>query len=497
MKYSLKRATLTAAASTLLAGGLTLLPAVNTRAADKYDTDLERRVETLERELNIMEGDKKGKNVEETEVPTFLKAGNKSVRELVITGEAVFRYEYSTAQTNTAATANTEGQTSRERFRLRLFADYKLSDNLYAGVAVQTALGADGAFSTFSEGFDNYSLYLWRVFVGWKPNDNITLVIGKMASDFYANTELVQDVDVSPTGLFQQFKLPISPTLTITLNTAEYIFYDNNENAERDTLNGTVTAANPTGQIAGPKGGNNNTDAYLLTGQVLATIKPSNNLSARIAGGFLTYADNGGTGSPTATTVGVTPTVTGANFAGGGNANGQAGNVLQSGAAFNSANGTRNLFLGTLNSDITFGTNNFKIKIYEDAVYNFRGGARDSEEYNLPGLDSTVDKIGFAAGFTIGSDVALKKTGDYLFLAEYRQAGLGSTDPNLNDSNFNGSRLGFRGFKLSAAYAFRPFLTLTGTFYASANLGDEKNVNLGVDNFNSSRTFFLDLTTKF
>ena len=171
--------------------------------------------------------------------------------------------------------------------------------------------------------------------------------------------------------------------------------------------------------------------------------------------------------------------------------------MLQSGAVFNSANGTRNLFLGTLNSDVTFGVSNFKVKIYEDAVYNFRGGARDSEEYGLPGLDSTVDKLGFAAGFTIGSDVALKKTGDYLFLAEYRQSGLGSTDPNLNDSNFNGSRLGFRGFKLSAAYAFRPFLTVTGTFYASANLGDEKNVNFGVDNFNSSRTFFLDLTTKF
>ena len=60
MKPFYKRATLTAAAGTLLAGGLTLLPVANTHAADKYDTDLERRVETLERELNIMEGDKKG-----------------------------------------------------------------------------------------------------------------------------------------------------------------------------------------------------------------------------------------------------------------------------------------------------------------------------------------------------------------------------------------------------------------------------------------------------
>ena len=50
-------------------------PAV--RAADPYDKGLEARVEALEKELNIMEDDSKGKNVAATpgEVPTFSARG--------------------------------------------------------------------------------------------------------------------------------------------------------------------------------------------------------------------------------------------------------------------------------------------------------------------------------------------------------------------------------------------------------------------------------------
>ncbi len=491
MKSFYKRATLTAAASTLLASGLTLLPVANTRAADPYDKALEARVEALERELNVMSNDSKGKNVQETstDVPTFLKAGNKFDKELVITGEFLLRYEYSNAdgQTRVPATQNSEGQTSRERFRLRLFADYKLSDSMVAGVAVQTSIGADGSFSTFSEGFDNYSLYLWRAFIGWKPNENITLLAGKFASGFYANSELLVDVDVSPTGLFQSIKFPISKTFDIQLNAAEYIFYDNNENAVRNsaTLANGVTA-NP----AVVKGGNNNTDAYLLTAQLLATFKPNENFQIKGGPGYFTYADNGGTASPTAVVVG-------ANGFGAGNANGQAGNVLQSGGAFNSANATRNLWLATFNGDISMTlAKKVKLKLYEDFVYNFRGGSRDFEEYGIANYSQT-DKIAFNVGFTIGNCFQLQKTNDFLILAEYRQVGLGSVDPNINDSNFNESKLGFRGLHVVASYAIRPWLSVIGTLYLSENLGKDKDVNIGVDNYNASQTVYLDLATKF
>lgn len=37
------------------------------------------------------------------------------------------------------------------------------------------------------------------------------LVVGKMPNPFYMNTELLMDADISPTGLAQKFKFPVSP----------------------------------------------------------------------------------------------------------------------------------------------------------------------------------------------------------------------------------------------------------------------------------------------
>ena len=54
------RALATLALVTLGAGACFTSPV---RAADPYDADLEKRVEALEKELNIMENDSKGKNV--------------------------------------------------------------------------------------------------------------------------------------------------------------------------------------------------------------------------------------------------------------------------------------------------------------------------------------------------------------------------------------------------------------------------------------------------
>ena len=84
-----------------------------------------------------------------------------------------------------------------------------------------------------------------------------------------------------------------------------------------------------------------------------------------------------------------------------------------------------------------------------------------------------------------------------MLLAEYRQVGLGSVDPNLNDSDWNFSRLGFRGIKAAASYGFYPWMIATVTFYGSENLGREKNLNIGVGNYNASQIFQFDLTTKF
>ncbi len=130
--------------STLLLGGALLSTAAH--AADPYDKSLEQRVEALERELNTMSNDSKGKDVTTTDVPTFVRA-SKNVQELVFSGELRFRNELSTTSNQTPG-GNTETPADANRFRFRLFADYKLNDNFFAGAAVQTALASDSGNTT-------------------------------------------------------------------------------------------------------------------------------------------------------------------------------------------------------------------------------------------------------------------------------------------------------------------------------------------------------------
>lgn len=478
MKRSLKTAgrpaTFVAGAS-LLAGAW-LLPAPG-RAADKYDTTLESRVEALERELNLVEGDKKGKDAAAVEVPTFVKAGAANVKELVVSGEIRFRYAYDNLDGQPLGSG--AAQSSRERFRLRLFADYKLSNNFFAGVALQTTQAADSGNQTYTEGFDNYSIYIWRAFVGYK-NDWLQVVGGKQANQFYSNSELLYDADISPQGLFEQVKIPVSPQFEIAINAGQFIFNDNAENAIRNNPRTLPSgAANP----AFVEEGNNQTDAYQLYTQIVATFKPTNDLAVTGAGGFLFYPGHGGAGSTTA----VNPAPGGA---------GAGGGTLLNSAPYNSASATRNLDLGTVSADVKLTLGAIKVKVYGDAVYNFRGGSRNFVQYGVP-ADDTVDKLAFATGVTVGSDFTIKKKGDYLVLAEYRQVGLGSLDPNLNDSDFNLSRLGFRGVKVAASYGFYPWLIGSVTGFFSSNLGHERDVNIGVANANSSQTIQVDLTAKF
>ena len=89
-------------------------------AADPYDKSLEQRVEALERELNTMSNDDKGKNVtNSTEVPTFLRAAGKEVQQLTISGDLRFRYNYDNEDFQYPGGGN-ELQRSRYLFRLRL-----------------------------------------------------------------------------------------------------------------------------------------------------------------------------------------------------------------------------------------------------------------------------------------------------------------------------------------------------------------------------------------
>ncbi len=461
----------------------------------------QQRASSTARELDLLEGDTKGKDDVPAgpDAPVFARA-SEHVQSLSLRGELRLRYEYDDlgAQGNNLRNAvngsldNPEAVTSRNRFQLKLYADYALSENCFAGVAVQPTLGDDVGNVTFSEGFDNYGLYLWRFFFGWHTSDDaVRIVAGKQENPLCTETEMLWDGDVSPTGLTEQVKFTLSPRLNLILIGGQFFFYDNAENAYHDPRTITNAAGQQAANPAYVKNGNFNTDAYLLYAQWVATYRQSPRLMLDVAAGYQFYLGQGGTDSNGA--VLPEPTTIGA-----GNSTGQADNTLKGTAQFSSGNATRNLSLGLLSGDSKLDLGAWKIKVYGDLGYNFHGDARVREEYNLPSAANFTNRVAFATGLTVGSDFEIKKKGDYVLLAEYRQVGLGSVDPNLNDGDFNISELNFRGVKVALSYGIQPWLIFGVNYFVSSNLGGaDKNVDIGVANLNTAQTVQVDLTTKF
>ncbi len=455
------------AASALLA--TTAAPAL--RAADPYDATLEKRVQALERELNLMSGDAKGKNTQTYEVPTFLRAAGKQVQELTLQGELRFRTQWDQRETNVTPGRDNQIQQVRERMRLRLNLNYKFSDNWFAGLGVTTYAGADGNHQTISEGFDNQSIYLNLYFLGWKINDNITLLGGKILAPFYNNTDTILDFgDIRPTGLTERFNFDITPQLNLKANFGQYAFYDNPENGGANlAFSATVPATRAAnGQLIG--GGNAvrdsdaKTDAWFFYNDVILTYKPSNKFNAVIAPGFYTFAGGGVNTGPGTPAAGLPLARTNNNSS---NTDASYSGLLLGTAPFNDQNATRNLYVGLLGTEVNFPLGPINnVKIFGDVSYNFTGGARAVEVYNIR-EDSAIDKITWVAGILIGE---LKKKGDFYLTANYASVGIGSIDPNLNDPNFAFSRLNSQGFRVAAGYNFYSWLKGEVIYYNNWNL---------------------------
>lgn len=454
------------AASALLA--TIAVPAL--RAADPYDATLEKRVEALERELNLMSGDSKGKNTQTYEVPTFMRAAGKQVQELTIQGELRFRTQWDERETNVTPGRGNNIQQVRERMRLRLNLNYKFSDNWFAGLGITTYAGSDGNHQTIGEGFDNQSIYLNLYFLGWKINDNITLIGGKILAPFYNNTDTIVDFgDIRPTGLTERFNFDVTPQLNVKANFGQYAFYDNPENGGTNLLVNGQNARSANGDLVGGgtvvRDSDLKTDAWFFYQDLILTYKPSNKFNAVLAPAFYTFAGGGagatGPGTPAAgaplARTNNNASVSDASYSG----------FLLNTAPFNDQNSTRDLYVGLLGTEVNFPIGPINnVKIFGDFSYNFKGGRRATHDYNIQ-EDAFGDKISWVAGILIGE---LKKKGDFYLTGNYAQVGIGSIDPNLNDPNFAFSRLNTQGFRLAAGYNFYSWLKGEVIYYNNWNL---------------------------
>ncbi len=408
-----------------------------------------------------------------------------SVTEMKLSGDLRLRYQYDNRK---AVDVNPDGpgvgfpqhgqQRSRERFRLRLNADFKLSDQFFGGVQLQTGSAADSANQTFGSGFGNYNIFISRAYLGWQATDWLTLVGGKQPNPFYT-TDLVWDSDINPDGFSQRIdfhklfaaggsetvsysdgksissstsSVRILPPWELSLVAGQFIFTDNNEDAfDNDS----------------------STDAWLFVTQLVGSYKFNSDVKLTVAPGYMAYTAADVTGVSNET-------------------------------SFNLAGGTRNLSIVTAPGDLAFKVAGLKAKVLWDFAYNTEGNARAREIYAMSGLPgvsehSSRDNLAWLAGIQIGEN---KKKGDWSLIANYRQTGFASVDPNLNDSDFALGQLNTQGVKIGAAYNLTDFCVLAATYFDATSLrknlyGGEATKGNKLAYLGSVRIFQLDLNVKF
>ena len=146
----------------------------------------------------------------------------------------------------------------------------------------------------------------------------------------------------------------------------------------------------------------------------------------------------------------------------------------------------------------------FKGKVYWDFAYNIEGSERAHEVYGVQTPGGFRDSNTWLAGFQLGE---LKRKHDWYVSADYRQYGIASLDPNLNDPNFALSRLNTQGFRVNLGYNITDWLKAEVWYYGAWNL-DENVHNLNgtqasngtIRNFydaNAVQNLFIQLTSSF
>jgi len=407
-----------------------------------------------------------------------------SVKKLTIYGDVRYRFEYADekAQASTAIGAASttavggENVVERNRYRLRVGADYVFTDNFKGGVELESNSANDSANQTMGNAYGKAGINIGLVYLQWKPVEWLTLVGGKQHNPLYT-TDLMWDPDINPEGAAEilSWTIPLgddstpasrdpkdmksivgarsSPdeSLTIGLTAFQGIYADNNEfNAPFST---TPRSAGATPQNA--------TDVWQFVEQIPIQYNFDKNTFVKIVPGFNTYTSGGNNGP-------------------GGSAQGTAqnGGGSQNFAADNAAD---HLALITAPGEFDWKMWGQPFKFYWDFAANLEGKSRVQDVYlaatpgAIPGTTTAAqnltaqnqnkalgDNIAWLAGVGVGQN---KKKGDWSIRADYRQVGLGSTDPNLQDSDWGDSFLNQQGVKFCTTYNFTDFLTGTITAY--------------------------------
>ena len=447
--------------------------------------------------LTAQEGEDVRADLVKENVSTQKVVVDSFVKELTLSGDLRLRYEYFNIdpQFDYKAPNGDPGhgtQSSRLRFRLRLNAEFKLTDNWFGGVQLTTGKTSDTGSQSYLGGFQNYDIYISRAYFGWKNDaDWLTLIGGKQPNPFYT-TDMVWDPNIDPGGFVEQVKLhrllagenpfardgkgtaasaPASPW-ELTFTAGQFCFDDNKEDG-----------------LAGM-----NTDAWLFEQQLLFSYKFHNGVKFTIAPTYLTY-----NGAQVNESINTQP------FS-------QATDGLPPGTGE-----TKYLSLIQIPGDISFKLGSISTKFLWDFTYNTEGNRRVRDIYGIDGTmevvttpggktlaayrrstHSSQDDYAWQAGFLFGQNI---KKGDWSLLVAYRQVGLGAVDPNLTCSDFALSRLNVQGWKISLAYNLTNAAVFQATWFGADNLrkdliGGQATGGAKIADSNNVQLVTLDLNVK-
>jgi len=318
-------------------------------------------------------------------------------------------------------------------------------------VAGQLFYQDNNEFSFDSDlGTDGY-LFVEQLIATYKFNKDVSITIAPAYMTFTASdlTGLRGENSFTDAGIFGP--AVSSRTTTSTVNTVQ------------DTVNaaGTVTTrvVTPT-TVVSVVTTTTNPDGTATTGTTATTVRAGAATTTTIPGPGVPNQQ-----TTTATTVASATTATPA--------------VAAPGSLGAVSGETRELSILTAPGDISFKIGSLKTKIYWDFAYNLDGEDRYNDIYQLrtgnAATDAyrgyeTRDGIAWLAGIQFGET---KKTGDWAVLFNYRETGIASIDPNLNDSDFALSELNIRGFKLTLAYQMADAIVVQLTGMMAWNLDEE------------------------
>jgi hypothetical protein len=407
------------------------------------------------------------------------------VSNLKIYGDARMRFEYLDEEPQQIAPAGNgiraaggrhSSTTERNRYRIRIGADYTFTDTFKAGFELESATGGDSANQSFGSEYGKFPINVGLVYLQWKPVDFLTLTGGKQRNPIYT-TDLVWDPDINPEGGSEvaSWTFPVdfsSPapastdpkavaapapessdmSLTVGVTAAQFDYSDNNE---YNVSTGTTALAK--------------TDVWQFVEQVPVQFNFDKTTFVKVAPGFDSYMGGGISNPGTVVTVnagnGTTSTT------------GSVGN--NSSLGFFGPHAADDLQIFTAPGEFDWKMWDLPFKTYWDFADNVDGKDRVQNVYfgnkgYYNGTPSAAarrtqaqnrdlgDNIAWLAGLQVGQN---KKKGDWSVKGDFRQTGLGSIDPNTNDSDFADSFLNQQGVKLQSTYNFTDFLTGSVTFF--------------------------------